>query len=80
MGFRQTTGKPASLPAMGSTRKLGLLTLGLRDSATKGNARLRVLIRNDLAVLAAMEAKFNEATEGWWAALEVVMVDACQRG
>ena len=36
----------------------------------KPNSRLRSLIRNDLAVLDAVEGKFDEAREGWRAAIE----------
>ena len=43
----------------------------LERSAAKGNARLRVLIRNDLAVLPAMEGKLDEASDGWREALGV---------
>ena len=32
--------------------------------------RLRILIQNDLAVLAALEGKFDEACQGWRAAIE----------
>jgi glycosyltransferase involved in cell wall biosynthesis len=47
----------------------------LVDSAAMGgesDARLRSVVRNDLAVLAAMEGRFDEARRGWQAALEIV--------
>ena len=34
-------------------------------------ARLRALVRNDLAALAAIEGRFDEALAGWRAALEI---------
>jgi glycosyltransferase involved in cell wall biosynthesis len=40
------------------------------DCARPGDARLRALIENDLAVLAALEGRLDEAREGWNAALE----------
>jgi glycosyltransferase involved in cell wall biosynthesis len=43
----------------------------LGQSAAKGNVRFRVLIQSDLAVLAAMEGKFDEARDEWRAALGV---------
>ena len=36
-----------------------------------GDARLRALVQNDLAVMAAMEGRFDEARAGWQAALEI---------
>ena len=42
----------------------------LLQPAAKANSRLRVLIQNDLAVLAAMEGKLDEACQGWRAAIE----------
>jgi hypothetical protein len=42
----------------------------LQRSAAKANARLRVLIENDLAVLAALEGKLDEACQGWRSAIE----------
>ena len=36
-----------------------------------GGCRLRALVRNDLAVMAAMEGRFDEARTGWNAALEI---------
>ena len=41
-----------------------------RRSSRKGNSRLRTLIQNDLAVLDAVEGKFDEAREGWRLAIE----------
>src|SRR5271165_1198854 len=35
------------------------------------DARLRALIRNDLAALAALEGRFDEARQGWQQAMEV---------
>jgi glycosyltransferase involved in cell wall biosynthesis len=43
----------------------------LKKSTAKSNARLRALIRNDLAVLAAIEGEFDEACTGWRDAMEV---------
>ena len=42
----------------------------LERTTGKLNSRLRILIRNDLAVLDAVEGKFDEAREGWRAAIE----------
>ena len=42
----------------------------LERTTGKANSRLRILIRNDLAVLDAVEGKFDEAREGWRAAIE----------
>jgi tetratricopeptide (TPR) repeat protein len=42
----------------------------LKQSTTRSNAWLRGLIRNDLAVLAAIEGKFDEARTGWQEAVE----------
>ena len=42
----------------------------LKRSATSSNTRLRALIRNDLAVLAAIEGKVDEAREQWREAIE----------
>ena len=36
-----------------------------------GDARLRALVQNDLAVMAAMEGRFDEARTGWQTALEI---------
>jgi hypothetical protein len=36
-----------------------------------GDARLRAFVRNDLAVMAAIEGRFDEALTGWKAALEI---------
>ncbi|HZW32276.1 MAG TPA: glycosyltransferase family 4 protein [Isosphaeraceae bacterium] len=43
----------------------------LEGAAAGSDARLRCLIRNDLAVLAALEGRFDEARQGWSAAREV---------
>jgi hypothetical protein len=40
-------------------------------SCVDGGARLRALIQNDLAVMAAMDGRFDEARSGWQTALEV---------
>ena len=42
----------------------------LERAATKGDSRLRILIRNDFAVLAAMHGKYDEACQSWRAAIE----------
>jgi hypothetical protein len=42
----------------------------LERGTGKANSRLRTLIRNDLAVLDAVEGKFDEARDGWRAAIE----------
>src|ERR1017187_4420703 len=42
----------------------------LQRSAAKADSRLCLLIQNDLAVLAAMEGKFDEACQGWRGAIE----------
>ena len=54
----------------GQYRKARAAYTRLLRSAAKANSRLRVLIQNDLAVLAAMEGKFDEACQGWRAAIE----------
>ena len=62
-----------SLPACGGGNVRGRPP-GLYRSQTvhrQINARLRALIHNDLAVLAAIEGKFDEARTGWRKALEV---------
>jgi glycosyltransferase involved in cell wall biosynthesis len=43
----------------------------LKQSTARSNAWLRGLIRNDLAVLAAIEGKFDEAREQWQEAVEI---------
>ncbi len=43
----------------------------LKQSTARSNAWLRGLIRNDLAVLAAIEGKFDEAREQWQQAVEI---------
>ena len=43
----------------------------LKRLTPRSNARLRALIRNDLAVLAAIDGKFDEARSGWREAVEV---------
>ena len=43
----------------------------LKRLTPRSNARLRALIRNDLAVLAAIEGKLDEARSGWREAVEV---------
>jgi glycosyltransferase involved in cell wall biosynthesis len=43
----------------------------VESAATEADARLRALIRNDLAVLAALEGRFDEARLGWHHAIEV---------
>ena len=43
---------------------------GILRRAPKKDARLRGLIQNDLAVLDAVEGKFDEAREGWRRAIE----------
>ena len=40
-------------------------------SCVDGGARLRALVQNDLAVLAAMDGRFDEARAGWQTALEI---------
>ena len=40
-------------------------------AGAESEARLRALIRNDLAAIAAMEGRFDEARAGWQAALEI---------
>jgi glycosyltransferase involved in cell wall biosynthesis len=40
-------------------------------AGAEGDARLRALAQNDLAVVAAMEGRFDEARSGWQAALEI---------
>ena len=40
-------------------------------AGAESETRLRALIRNDLAALAAMEGRFDEARAGWQAALEI---------
>ena len=42
----------------------------LECAASKGDSRLRVLIQNDLAVLAAVYGKYDEACQGWRAGIE----------
>jgi hypothetical protein len=41
-----------------------------RSFAKKANPQLRALVQNDLAVLAAMQGKFDDACLGWLAALD----------
>jgi len=43
----------------------------LEGTATEANPRLRALVRNDLAALAALEGRFDEARRGWQQAMEV---------
>jgi hypothetical protein len=40
-------------------------------SGAEGDVRLRALVQNDLAVMAAMDKRFEEASRGWHAALEI---------
>ena len=40
-------------------------------AGAEGEFRLRALIRNDLAAIAALEGRFDEALAGWQAALEI---------
>ncbi len=39
-------------------------------TALEGDPRLRALIKNDLAALAALEGRFDEARHGWQLAIE----------
>ncbi len=54
----------------GQYAKARALYARLERSAGRPGSRLRVLIQNDLAVIAAMEGKFDEACQGWRAAVE----------
>ena len=40
-------------------------------TSADGEGRLRALVQNDLAVMAAMDGRFDEARAGWQAALEI---------
>jgi glycosyltransferase involved in cell wall biosynthesis len=54
----------------GQYAKARALYAQLERSAGKPGSRLRVLIQNDLGVIAAMEGKLDEACQGWRAAIE----------
>ena len=43
----------------------------LEKATSQPDAHLRALIRNDLAVLAALEGRYEEAHQGWQAAVEL---------
>jgi hypothetical protein len=54
----------------GQYAKARALYARLERSAGKRDSRLGVLIQNDLAVIAAMEGKFDEACRGWRTAIK----------
>ncbi len=43
----------------------------VEGAASAVDTRLRALIRNDLAAMAALEGRFDEARQGWQEAIEV---------
>jgi hypothetical protein len=69
------SGLPASylgaltLASNGQCEQARALYAQLEQSAAYAKPQLRALIQNDLAVFAALDEKFDEACEGWRAAL-----------
>jgi len=55
----------------GSYDKARGLYAKLEKAATERDGHLRALIQNDLAVLAALDGRYDEAQQGWHAALEL---------
>ena len=51
-------------------RTLGLVICGSRGFSKGTDSRLRALVQNDLAVLDAMQGKFEEACEQWRGVVE----------
>jgi len=70
-------GLPASyrqaceLAQTGSYDKARRLYTKLEKATREPDSHLRALIRNDLAVLAALEGRYDEAQQGWKGALEL---------
>ncbi len=63
--------RACSLAAEGHYDEARQVYRRLKDAAGADvDNRLRALIRNDLAVLAALESRFDEAKSGWQAAME----------
>jgi hypothetical protein len=61
--------KALKLGSDGQYEQARVLYAQLELSAAYGNPQVRALIQNDLAVFAALDEKFDEACEGWRAAL-----------
>ena len=62
--------KACELVRDGQYEQAGAAYAMLERAASKGDSRLRVLIQNDLAVLAAVYGKYDEACQGWRAGIE----------
>jgi putative heme degradation protein len=61
------------LASLGENQEARRIYAALESSlaSAKTDGRLRALVRNDLAVMAAMEGRFDEAHAGWQAALAI---------